>query len=164
MSYIWAVVHACSTRQLYGAFVDGDSTVLGLLVHLTRKLGVTEAQLYEGVLRCGSAWRALWGIRLDQDDESLWAFIKTKEEDLAYLATKFAVAEAGFRRISAECERLTQARLEYSESLIDMQFLGDPNHIVDKAELRLNIDTLADLKHRGTELECTAKRLRTDPG
>ena len=157
---VWQAVLKCGNPRLYGTFVDGDSTVLGLLVHLTRRLGVTESQLYEGVLQCGSAWRSLWGIRLDQDDESLWTFIKTKEEDLTVTATKYAVAEAGHRRLTEECERLTQARLGYAESLLDLQLLSDTDNIVDKTELVVNISSLDTLKQRGNNLQSTAKRLK----
>ena len=118
--------------------------------------------LFEGVLQWAGAFYSVWGIDFGQSDEALWAFIKTKETQLQQLAGKYAVAEAGFRRIAQKLSSIESERLLRSEQLLDLSFFTDSSP-VDMLELargrKHSLDQIAE-----AEALCSAgKRLKPSP-
>jgi hypothetical protein len=159
----WQLVKQCADQQLFGAFVEGCANIVDLFEDLLKPVHVTAAMLYEGVLQWAGAFHSIWGVDFGQSDEALWAFIKTKEDQLQQMAGKYAVAEAGFSRIAKKLSSIESERLLRSEQLLDLTVFSDSSP-VDMLELARGRKQSLSQIAEAEGLCSAAKRLKPSSG
>ena len=155
----WDIIRQCGEQQLFGSFVEGSANVVDVFVDLLKPAYVQAAMLYEGVLQWAGAFYAFWNVEFGQNDEALWSFIKTKEDQLRRMTGMYAVAEAGFKRITQRYHQIEADRLNRSEQLLDLSFFSDSSP-VDALELARGRKQSLDQILQADELAGSAKRLK----